>query len=416
MEVRKSETRNGSSAGFFALVMLVAIHLLVPASSGAYELEAGIAYGTSSPANPSLNQLDLYSPPDPTGGLSPLVIWVHGGGWAFGDKQSPATLDKARLFTEAGYLFASVNYRLSPTGGDFQNPDPNRIRFPVHPQDVAKAIGWLARNGPSRGIDPDRMVLIGHSAGAHLVSLVSTDPSFLDVHNVDQRQIRGTIALDTKAFDITANVSGTDVSEPRPLFINAFGTAEENEVDGSWVAASPLTWADSKDPDHLFITQMVASRFAVNTEMAARLGQGAETVVQVPLNHNGINEAVGAPGDSSGTTDAVTGFITERLAAFRPPGVAIKRRPREVVQVGWVKTGGRPVPGRTKVEFGFSGKGLAASFECRLNGSPFRPCSSPRRYTVGRGTHSFRVRANFPSGRPAAAKVFKFRVKTTKRR
>jgi len=399
----------------FLATLVFGLSLGSPSSKAAYTLEPGITYAGDSPSNPGLNQLDLYRPQTPAAGLSPLVIYVHGGGWRRGDKANAGTLDKANLFTGAGYFFASINYRLSPESGDPQNPDPNRIRFPVHPQDVGKAVGWLNANALGDGIDPDRIILIGHSAGAHLVSLVSTDPSYIEANGVDPRQVIGTIPLDTGAFDVEGSVNGDNPDEPNLLFTNAFGTAEENAVDGSWAAASPLTWADGADPEHLFITQLNPRRLAVNLEMATALGQGPETVVQVPLNHNGINAAVGKPGDTSGTTAAITSFVSARLAAFQPAAVSIKKRPARVVKVGWKRKAGKLRPKTRTVRFAFAGSGAAAGFMCRLDQRPFRDCGSPRRYEVGKGGHTFRVRPLYPSGRGGTDKVFKFKVKTKKK-
>ena len=313
------------------------------------------------------------------------------------------------MFTDAGYVFASVNYRLSPESAPPGGLDPNRIMFPDHPDDVGEAIGWLARNAASIGADPDRIILIGHSAGAHLVSLVSVDPRYIGRYGVDERQILGTIPLDTAAYDIKERAEGDDPDEPNLLFLNAFGTAEENAVSGNWAEASPVTWADQTDPEHLFITQLNPVRVQINQRMATALGQPAEGVLSVALNHSGINNAVGAPGDTSGTTAAITGFIDSRLAAYRPAGVSIKKRPSKVVLTGRNARSGKPK--KRKVSFNFAGSGNAVGFQCRLDKATFKTCKSPRKYTVGTGSHSFRARPLYPSGRTGAEKLVKFRVK-----
>lgn len=397
-----------AAATVLALGLLLVIVLPPSSSRAAYTVEAGISYSDQSPADPSRNQLDLYRPSSPASTLAPIVIYVHGGGWRRGDKAN-GIVNKARLFTDAGYFFASLNYRLSPETGDPNNPDPNRIRFPVHPQDVGRAIAWLSNNALERGIDPDRMILIGHSAGAHLVSLVSTDPRYISPDGVDQAQLLGTIPLDTAAFDIERAVNrGTDPDEENLLFINAFGTAAENAAEGSWQAASPLAWADPGDPEHLFIVQSVFYRIAESQEMATALGQGSEAVVSVARNHNQINQAVGAPGDSSGVTTAIESFVSARLAAYQAPSVEITRRPTKVITVRRGVRDRRPVT--RNISFSFQGSGVFGSVECRLDAAPFRTCTSPRRYRVGRGGHTFRVRPVYPSGRPGTEQVFGFRV------
>ncbi|MEI2696815.1 MAG: alpha/beta hydrolase [Microthrixaceae bacterium] len=99
-----------------------------------------VQYSQHDGVSPELNSLDVHTPPPDANGECtgrPLVIWIHGGGWTEGDKASGID-DKVRLFTGAGYVFASVNYRLT---------DPNIVpaapRHPVHDQDAADAVAWL---------------------------------------------------------------------------------------------------------------------------------------------------------------------------------------------------------------------------------------------------------------------------------
>ena len=88
---------------------------------------------------------------------------------------------KPTLFTQAGYCFVSINYRLSPRPA---SNDPARIKFPVHEQDVASAIAWVHDHIKDYGGDPTRIALAGHSAGAQLAALVSTDPKYLQAHGL----------------------------------------------------------------------------------------------------------------------------------------------------------------------------------------------------------------------------------------
>lgn len=94
----------------------------------------------------------------------PLVVYVHGGGWRRGDSRTLGAFENfpAVLATLAarGYVVAAVNYRLS-----------GEARFPAAVQDLNAAIEFLRRNAASFGIDPERVVLWGDSAGAHLAAL-----------------------------------------------------------------------------------------------------------------------------------------------------------------------------------------------------------------------------------------------------
>lgn len=160
------------------------------------------------PALATENSLDLYLPAGPEGGsksLRPVVVYIHGGGLMVGDKSNRMP-DKVRLFNDLGYIFVSINYRLSPElqedlTGAFA---PNRVRAPDHIADVAEAMGWLSKNLRSYGGDPDQIVLIGHSSGAHLAALAATSPDWLKGRQVSPKQLVGTVSLDTDTLNIRA--------------------------------------------------------------------------------------------------------------------------------------------------------------------------------------------------------------------
>lgn len=325
-----------------------------------------------------VNRLDLY---EPIGfeGKRPVAAFVHGGAWSAGDKANRIE-DKARLFTNAGYVFVSLNYRLSPRPP--QTSNPNRVMFPDHPEDIGAAIGWLSREVGAYGGDPERFLLLGHSAGAHLVSLVATDPTYLKAFAAKRKQISGVVSLDTAAFDIASRadpaISTIGATEREGIYWNAFGTPAENAATGSWAAASPLAHADSKAPPFLLVTQTRAIRREENRAMAEALGQDPDDVLLLDATHEQINQSLGSPTDTLGETEAVMSFAN---AAVNPPRARIQRHPP------------RKSP-RRRVRFWFKSEVAGSSFECRLDDNGWRRCSSPKRYRVRRGRHTFRVRAS----------------------
>lgn len=374
---------------------------LLSATATAATGKTNVSYDLGSPAAAPANLLDVYAPDGAQAGDErPVVVFVHGGGWRRGDKENKIE-DKVNLFTGSGYVLASVNYRLSPVGGDPANPDPNRIKFPAHPDDVGEAIGWLDRNIADYGGDPTRMVLIGHSAGAHLVSLVGTDPTYIEDYGVEPWQIAGVVSLDTDAFDITSEATQTQNTSNRDLIWNAFGTPAENAASGSWLAGSPIEFASETDPEFLLVTSSNPSRLGANQNMARALGQDPAGVFIAPYDHEGINEAVGSPTDFSGETQAVSGFVAESIAAAVDPKTRFTRRPSKVIGES-----GHPA----KVRFRFVTKPPGASFECRLDRAKFRTCKSGLRVKASKGRHTFRVRAFSDRGRPGPVKSAKFRV------
>jgi acetyl esterase/lipase len=371
------------------------------------------------PPDAGSNSLDLYLPPgEGSAGLIPVVIWVHGGGWRRGDK-SNGIADKARLFNDLGYILVSVNYRLSPdnSGKSSSGPyDPARVRAPDHVADLAEAIGWLSRKVASYGGDPDRLILAGHSAGAHLVSLAGTSPAWVKGRGVSPKQIVGVVELDTETFDVASQADASNPFNPDDrlaMIWNAFGTPEEEALEPRWGASSPMTYADPADPPFLLVTESAKPlRMAVTREFATALGQDPDsTVIGVPLGHGEINSMLGSPDDPTVETAAVSRFVQDSVAAARPAGVKITRRPSKkvIVRVRHHRRG-KHAKVRRKVTFKFKGTGRSSGFQCRIDRKSFRKCHSPRTYRLGPGKHTFRVRALYPSGRPGETRKVNFRI------
>jgi acetyl esterase/lipase len=106
-------------------------------------------------------KLDLYLPG--AQGPFPLVIYVHGGAFKFGDKGDNEATEAFPFLLASGYALASINYRLS-----------GEARFPAQIRDVKTAVRWLRANADSCHIDPAHIGAWGASAGGHLVSLLGT--------------------------------------------------------------------------------------------------------------------------------------------------------------------------------------------------------------------------------------------------
>ena len=109
-------------------------------------------------------RLDVYALNDAK--RAPVMVYVHGGGWRRGDKSAVGR--KAQFFTGLGWVLVSTNYRLLPEG-----------KHPTNVQDVAQALAWVHDHVAEHGGDPERIFLMGHSAGAHLAALVATDERHL---------------------------------------------------------------------------------------------------------------------------------------------------------------------------------------------------------------------------------------------
>lgn len=138
------------------------------------ETHKDVAFGPD-----ALQKLDIYAPAQAK--KAPTVIFVHGGEWTKHDKKTVHYKPKA--FNDMGVIFVSTNYRLSP-----QDAHPAQV------SDVAAAVAWVHNNIARYGGDPDNIFIMGHSAGCHLVTLVSLDPRYLKAVGLQPSNLRGVIA------------------------------------------------------------------------------------------------------------------------------------------------------------------------------------------------------------------------------
>lgn len=131
----------------------------LPARSS-HDLDVAYVSGAQPGSKPdSVQTLDLYVPPGK--GPFPLVFWIHGGGWHSGSKLESG-IHLALRFVPKGFALASVNYRLSADAP-----------FPAQIEDCNAALAHLRHRAEAYRIDPDRVGVVGHSAGAHLAALMA---------------------------------------------------------------------------------------------------------------------------------------------------------------------------------------------------------------------------------------------------
>ncbi len=121
-------------------------------------------------------------------------------------------MQKVEHLTQEGFAFVSINYRLVPAATVEQQA-----------ADVSAAVAWLRGHAAQLGIDASRIVLMGHSAGAHLVALVGTDPQYLAAAGLSLSDLRGVIALDGACYDIPRQLA-TAGRFMRGTYTEAFGS------------------------------------------------------------------------------------------------------------------------------------------------------------------------------------------------
>lgn len=251
---------------------------------------------------PAAHSLDLYVPPGAQG--APVLLFVHGGGWARGDMRAAGRLPHPEFFCGRGFLYASLNYRLLPAG-----------RHPANVQDVAAAIAWVHDHIAAFGGDPERLHLMGHSAGAHLAALVATDHRHLAAHGKPLSILKGVISNDIQAYDLPRLL---ETSRARSFFAHVFGVDPALLRDASPIAhVAPdkgippflifhnTLWGDARGEQ--------AHAFA----RALRAAGSEAAVVPVPdRTHGQLNQRLGLPGER--TTEECLRFLLR--PASRPSG------------------------------------------------------------------------------------------------
>ncbi|WP_255326359.1 alpha/beta hydrolase [Sphingobium sp. EM0848] len=221
---------------------------------------------------------------------APLVLFVHGGGWKRGSKDNATGAEKVGHYHSLGYGFASINYRLVPDATVEQQA-----------QDVADAVAFLRGKAGVLGFDPDRIVLMGHSAGAHLVALVGTDMHYFAKAGLKSDAVRGVIPLDGAAYDVPRQMAEGN-RFMAGTYEQAFGTDPARQK-----ALSPTFHAEPPNaPGFLILHVDRADGTAQSEELAAALRK-AGTPVEIDAlegqglrGHMQINRSMGDP-DYPGT-------------------------------------------------------------------------------------------------------------------
>jgi len=206
-----------------------------------------------------LQQVDYWPGASRT---APLVVFVHGGGWKRGDKSMMNGSAKLSHWQALGYAVASVNYRLVPGATVEQQA-----------QDVADAVALLRRDSGRLGFDNKRIALIGHSAGAHLVALVGTDPAYLKKSGLSYADIKGVIPLDGAAYDVPAQMD-ENARLMGDTYRQAFGTdpARQRALSPTFHAAAPNA------PAFLILHVQRQDGTAQSRELAEALRKGGTPV------------------------------------------------------------------------------------------------------------------------------------------
>lgn len=166
-----------------------------------------------------------------------VIVFIHGGSWSSGSKETYWFL--GNNFARKGKILVAINYRLSPNAN-----------YQMMASDCAKAVKWVQENIVNYGGNPNRIFVMGHSAGGHLGALINQDPIYFEQLGI-KNPIKGVILDDPFGLDIHQymKVQINTNDKYMPGFLRVFGDDEKN-----WMNASPInTVANIANPYLLFV-------------------------------------------------------------------------------------------------------------------------------------------------------------------
>jgi len=172
------------------------------------------------------DRLDVYAPAGAKGAR--VVLSIHGGALREGDKSQQGYV--GQLLARAGFVAVIINYRLSPG-----------VAHPAHVEDAAHAVAWARTHAAEYGGDPQKLFVIGHSAGAYLAALLALDPKYLAAYQMSAKDLKGVVPVSAFFY-----VDRAGVAPDRPK--DVWGT----EV-AAWEAASPAAYLRKDAPPMLLL-------------------------------------------------------------------------------------------------------------------------------------------------------------------
>lgn len=272
--------------------LLVSLSAAVPAAA---ETVRDVIYTEGPGIDPGDVRADVYIPDGAKN--APVVIMVHGGAWTYGNKQSAIGEFQSAFFNKQGFIYIAINYRLAPS-----HP------FPAQIEDAAAAIAYFHEHVAEYGGDPDKIFLMGHSAGGHIAALVAIDPQYLEAEGLSTDVIKGVVPLDSAAYNLA--YTGRKGSIPR-FYRPAFG--DDPDV---WAKASPTLQVEEETPIApfllLYVDRAVSPRRA--KELADTLvtyGHEATAKLVKKRSHKTLNRKLGAKGDKVGPM--IVDFFEDQL-------------------------------------------------------------------------------------------------------
>jgi acetyl esterase/lipase len=257
---------------------LRALNALTP--RGGFERTEGIAYGDD-----PRQRLDIYRP-EGLKAPAPVVVFFYGGAWKGGERSS--YLFAAQALASRGMVVVVPDYRVFP-----------QVKRRGFMDDAAAAVAWTRREASKLGGDPQRLFVMGHSAGAHIAALLAYDERYLKARGLDRSALGGFVGI-----------AGPYAFEPR--------NPEERALiadDGSFDDGLPVTYVRGGEPPSMLVTgegdTTVSPR---NTEkLVAKLRSVGSPVTdrRTPYNHYTILGRLSATFRDDVLLDDIAAFVAQ---------------------------------------------------------------------------------------------------------
>jgi len=205
-------------------------------------------------------KLDIYRSAAPSTTPKPLVVWLHGGGWYTGDQrgggiQTPAYRNWPAVLASLagrGYVVASITYRFT-----------SEAKYPAQVQDAKEAVRWLKANAAAYGIDPNRVVAWGASAGGHIAALLGTTCNVAELERTPARAgapsscVQGVVdfygPIDFKNEASQRLPGGVDHDDPNSSASIYLGCPIQSCPADRLRLSNPIAYVDRADPPFLIV-------------------------------------------------------------------------------------------------------------------------------------------------------------------
>ena len=188
-------------------------------------------------------KLDLYEPASHTAEERlPAVVIIHGGGWVKGDKAREREFVTGTTLAKAGYVAVSVNYETRVNH-----------RWPDNLHDCKNAVRWLRKNAAELGVDPERIGVIGGSAGGHLALMVAYTPDHPKLSPVEpypdvSDKVSAVVDMYGITNLLTRCVTTDDGTPTKELKEHRLFKPTREEAPIKWRNASPVHYVNENSP------------------------------------------------------------------------------------------------------------------------------------------------------------------------